>query len=141
MNLERDTSIGKLQLTRHNEQNMGIKDLIMSMLGSKKEEHTGPVGSDEAVENYSQFVEAKEELSKSILNELSSEDEQPDQPPETIIVSEYDVGEAELESLNNEDDNENFNEKNVVLHESVEDITDPLTDAKVIGDLPEEVEF
>jgi hypothetical protein len=27
------------------------------------------------------------------------------------------------------------------LHESVEDITDPLTDAKVIGDLPEEVEF
>ena len=57
-------------------------------------------------------------------------DEQPDQPPETIIVSEYDVGEAELESLNIEDDNENFNEKNVVLHESVEDITDPLTDAK-----------
>ena len=96
MNLERDTSIGKLQLTRHNEQNMGIKDLIMSMLGSKKEEHTGPVGSDEAVENYSQFVEAKEELSKSILNELSSEDEQPDHPPETIILSEYDVGEVEV---------------------------------------------
>ena len=70
---------------------MGIKDLIMSMLGSKKEEQTGPVGSDEAVENYSQFVEAKEELSKSILNELSSEDEQPDQPPETIILSEYDL--------------------------------------------------
>ena len=120
---------------------MGIKDRILSMLGSKKVEHSEPEGSVETVENYSQFVEAKEELSKSILSELSLEDEQPDQPPETIIVSEYDVGEAELESLNNEDDKENFNEKNVVLHESVEDITDPLTDAKVIGDLPEEVEF
>ena len=141
MNLERDTSIGKLQLTRHNEQSMGIKDRILSMLGSKKVEHNEPEDSVEIVENYSQFVEAKEELSKSILNELSLEEEQPDHPPETIILSEYDVGEAELESLNNEDDNENFNEKNVVLHESVEDITDPLTDAKVIGDLPEEVEF
>lgn len=120
---------------------MGIKDRILSMLGSKKVEHTEPVDSVEISENYSQFVEAKEELSKSILNELSLEEEQPDQPPETIILSEYDVGEAELESLNNEDENENFNEKNVVLHESVEDITDPLTDAKVIGDLPEEVEF
>ena len=141
MNLERDTSIGKLQLTRHNERNMGIKDRILSMLGSKKVEHSESVDSVEIVENYSQFVEAKEELSKSILNELSLEEEQPDQPPETIIVSEYDVGEAELESLNDKDDKENFNEKNVVLHESVEDITDPLTDAKVIGDLPEEVEF
>ena len=120
---------------------MGIKDRILSMLGSKKVEHNEPEDSVEIVENYSQFVEAKEELSKSILNELSLEEEQPDHPPETIILSEYDVGEAELESLNNEDDNENFNEKNVVLHESVEDFTDPLTDAKVIGDLPEEVEF
>ena len=141
MNLERDTSIGKLQLTRHNDQSMGIKDRILSMLGSKKVEHNEPEDSVEIVENYSQFVEAKEELSKSILNELSLEEEQPDHPPETIILSEYDVGETELESLNNEDDNENFNEKNVVLHESVEDFTDPLTDAKVIGDLPEEVEF
>ena len=120
---------------------MGIKDRILSMLGSKKVEHNEPEDSVEIVENYSQFVEAKVELSKSILNELSLEEEQPDHPPETIILSEYDVGEAELESLNNEDDNENFNEKNVVLHESVEDFTDPLTDAKVIGDLPEEVEF
>ena len=120
---------------------MGIKDRILSMLGSKKVEHNEPEDSVEIVENYSQFVEAKEELSKSILNELSLEEEQPDHPPETIILSEYDVGETELESLNNEDDNENFNEKNVVLHESVEDFTDPLTDAKVIGDLPEEVEF
>ena len=72
---------------------------------------------------------------------MSLEEDQTDQPPETIIVSEYDVGETELESLNDNDDNENFNEKNVVLHESVEDMADPLTDAKVIGDLPEEVEF
>ena len=141
MNLERDTSIGKLQLTRHNEQVMGIKERILSMLGSKKPEPNEPEDTSEVVENYSQFVDSKEELSKSILEELSLEEDQTDQPPETIIVSEYDVGETELESLNDNEDNENFNEKNVVLHESVEDMADPLTDAKVIGDLPEEVEF
>jgi hypothetical protein len=36
---------------------------------------------------------------------------------------------------------ENFSEKNVVIHDSIEEMGDHLNTARIIGDLPEEVSF
>ena len=36
---------------------------------------------------------------------------------------------------------ENFSEKNVVTHDSIEEMGNHLTTARIIGDLPEEVSF
>ena len=53
----------------------------------------------------------------------------------------YDQSEAALEDVLLDEEMENFSEKNVIIHDSIEEMGDHLNTAKIIGDLPEEVSF
>ena len=59
-----------------------------------------------------------------------------------MLISEYDAGDVELEQLVDEEGTMlNYNDINVVTHESLDDIVEHLEGAEIIGDLPEEVKF
>ena len=61
---------------------------------------------------------------------------------ETMLVSEYDAGDVELEQLVDEEGTmSNYNNINVVTHESLDDIVEHLEGVEIIGDLPEEVKL
>jgi len=53
----------------------------------------------------------------------------------------YDESNAALEDVLDVEEMENFSEKNVVTHETIEEMGDHLNSARIIGDLPEEVSF
>ena len=63
---------------------------------------------------------------------------------EATPTPEYDVGEVEADALLDDGPIEpsiDHSELNVVVHEDVADLADPLASAPVVGDVPEEIEF
>ena len=87
-----------------------------------------------------QYVVDLEENVESIGTIL--EDKNEDQPRGDIQPApDYDESTAEPEDILKEDEMENFSEKNVVTHDSIEEMGNHLTTARIIGDLPEEVTF
>ena len=63
---------------------------------------------------------------------------------EATPTPEYDVGEVEVDALLDDGPLEpsiDHSALNVVVHEDVAELADPLADASVMGDLPEEIEF
>lgn len=63
---------------------------------------------------------------------------------EDTPTPEYDVGEVEADVLLDHGPLEpsiDHSELNVVVHENVADLADPLASAPVVGDVPEEIEF
>lgn len=86
---------------------------------------------------YAIDVEQKVESIESIL----------DDEEEKVLLSDihpapdYDESNASIEDVLEDEEMENFSEKNVVTHDSIEELGDHLHSAKIIGDLPEEVSF
>lgn len=86
---------------------------------------------------YAIDVEQKVESIESIL----------DDEEEKVLLSDihpapdYDESNASIEDVLQDEEMENFSEKNVVTHDSIEELGDHLHSAKIIGDLPEEVSF
>lgn len=74
---------------------------------------------------------------ESILDEEEEEVHQTLAQP----APDYDQSEAALEDVLVDEEMENFSEKNVIIHDSIEEMGDHLNTAKIIGDLPEEVSF
>ncbi len=122
---------------------MGIKEMLRNLFDK------GPVENDEFQQEEAelaaekaQFLALASEISDEVMDELSSQSVEPISPPKPILVSEYDVGDVEIDQLNVEEETlSSHSEVNVVSHDSLDDIVEHLADAEIIGDLPEEVTF
>ena len=87
-----------------------------------------------------QYVVDLEENVESIESILDDEEE--NLPPLDIHPAPvYDESNASIEDVLENEEMESFSEKNVVTHDSIEDLGDHLTSARIIGDLPEEISF
>tara|TARA_B100000614_G_scaffold255925_1_gene273649 strand:- start:2323 stop:2691 length:369 start_codon:yes stop_codon:yes gene_type:complete len=122
---------------------MGIKERLRNLFDK------GPVENDESQQEEAelaaekaQFLALASAISDEVMDELSSQSVEPISPPKPILVSEYDVGDVEIDQLNVEEETlSSHSEVNVVSHDSLDDIVEHLADAEIIGDLPEEVTF
>jgi hypothetical protein len=87
-----------------------------------------------------QYVVDVEEKVDSIESILDGE-EDVIVPSEVQPAPDYDQSNAALEDVLEDEEMENFSDKNVVNHETIEEMGDHLNSARIIGDLPEEVSF
>lgn len=87
-----------------------------------------------------QYVVDVEENVESIESILD-EDEEEIIPGDVQPAPDYDQSNAALEDVLVDEEMESFSEKNVVTHDSIEEIGEHLNTARIIGDLPEEVSF
>jgi len=114
-----------------------IKKLfIMGSPELENEESEQDVSQDEYASNY---VGNRQKISADAMDILMLEEEEV-QPKESIIVSEYDVGDVDFSELDSSDLEDN-SIKNIVVHDSVADIEEYLEGAEIIGDIPGEVSF
>ena len=87
-----------------------------------------------------QYVVDVEENVESIESILDG-DEEEILPGDVQPAPDYDQSNAALEDVLVDEEMENFSEKNVITHDSIEEIGEHLNTAKIIGDLPKEVSF
>ena len=92
---------------------------------------------EELKKQYVVDVEEKVDFIESILDG----EEEVIVPSEVQPAPDYDQSNAALEDVLEDEEMENFSEKNVVTHETIEEMGDHLNSARIIGDLPEEVSF
>ena len=122
---------------------MGIKDRLRNLFENSNSEEVETL--EETVEtdaDKEQFLALASEITDELIHELVNEDIEAPEVVETILISEYDAGDVEIEQLTAEEDiMSNHNDVNVVNHDSLEDIVEHLEGVEIIGDLPEEVTF
>ena len=122
---------------------MGLKDRLRNLFNNTTDENLKSVPEEsDAEEDNTQFLALAEEITDELIDELTSEESKTLDEVETMLISEYDAGDVELEQLVDEEGTMlNYNDINVVTHESLDDIVEHLEGAEIIGDLPEEVKF
>ncbi len=122
---------------------MGLKDRLLNLFNNTSDENLESVSEEsDAEEDNTQFLALAQEITDELIDELTSDENQTPAEVEPILISEYDAGDVELEQLADEESTmSNYNDINVVTHESLDDIVEHLEGAEVIGDLPEEVKF
>ena len=122
---------------------MGLKDRLRNLFNNTSDENLESVSEEsDAEEDNTQFLALAQEITDELIDELTSDENQTPAEVEPILISEYDAGDVELEQLADEESKmSNYNDINVVTHESLDDIVEHLEGAEVIGDLPEEVKF
>ena len=122
---------------------MGLKDRLRNLFNNAGDENFESVSEEsDAEEDNTQFLALAQEITDELIDELTSDENQTPAEVEPILISEYDAGDVELEQLADEESTmSNYNDINVVTHESLDDIVEHLEGAEVIGDLPEEVKF
>ena len=122
---------------------MGLKDRLRNLFNNTSDENFESVSEEsDAEEDNTQFLALAQEITDELIDELTSDENQIPAKVEPILISEYDAGDVELEQLADEESTmSNYNDINVVTHESLDDIVEHLEGAEVIGDLPEEVKF
>ena len=122
---------------------MGIKDRLRNLFENTNSEEIETL--EEAVEtdaDKEQFLALASEITDELIHELVYEDIEAPEVVDTILISEYDAGDVEIEQLTAEEDiMPNHNDVNVVNHDSLDDIVEHLEGVEIIGDLPEEVTF
>ena len=124
-------------------EDMGLKDRLLNLFNNTSDENLESVSEEsDAEEDNTQFLALAQEITDELIDELTSDENQTPAEVEPILISEYDAGDVELEQLADEESTmSNYNDINVVTHESLDDIVEHLEGAEVIGDLPEEVKF
>tara|TARA_A100001234_G_C12562650_1_gene358113 strand:- start:357 stop:725 length:369 start_codon:yes stop_codon:yes gene_type:complete len=122
---------------------MGLKDRLLNLFNNTSDENLESVSEEsDAEEDNTQFLALAQEITDELIDELTSDENQTPAEVEPILISEYDAGDVELEQLADEESKmSNYNDINVVTHESLDDIVEHLEGAEIIGDLPEEVKF
>ena len=122
---------------------MGLKDRLRNLFNNAGDENLESVSEEsDAKEDNTQFLALAQEITDELIDELTSDENQTPAEVEPILISEYDAGDVELEQLADEESTmSNYNDINVVTHESLDDIVEHLEGAEVIGDVPEEVKF
>ena len=123
---------------------MGLKDKLKELFENPSERESTPRENETTVEetDNAQFLALADKLTNQIFDELVAEETETVSEVQPVLVSEYDAGDVEIEQLVvDEAEMSNYTEVNVVEHESLDDITEYLQDAEIIGDIPEEVTF
>ncbi|MAU74954.1 MAG: hypothetical protein CBC92_006335 [Euryarchaeota archaeon TMED132] len=121
---------------------MGLFDRILRLFVKVEPEiQTENSQSDIVQEEYeNKYQGNSQKISADAMDTLLLDDEEDESPVEPVIVSEYDAGDVDFDEFNNTD-NEDNSDKNVVVHESYDDLDEYLAGAEVIGDIPGEVLF
>lgn len=121
---------------------MGLFDRILRLFVKVEPEvETENSQSDIVQEEYeNKYQGNSEKISTEVMDTLLLDDEEDEKSVEMVIVSEYDAGDVDFDEFNNTD-NEDNSDKNVVVHESYDDLDEYLVGAEVIGDIPGEVLF
>lgn len=120
---------------------MSLKDKVRALFGTEENTTKEVVDHDEESQDEQQkFLAMAEGIASELLADLNGDDEVY-VAPETILVSEYDVGDVDLKQLTDNEKLVSHTDVNVVQHDNLDEIVEHLADAKVIGDIPEEVEF
>ena len=88
-------------------------------------------------EQYQRDIEQDVSVIESVLD---SDEEQPE-IVEALPAPDYDSGRTTVEEALLDTEMENFSEKNVIEHNSIEDIGNHLESASIVGDIPSEVSF
>ena len=122
---------------------MGLKDRLRNLFNNKADVHEETTAeTSELDDDNSQFQAMAKEISDDLIDELTNDEPNSEVEVETILVSEYDAGDVEAEQLVDEETSmSNYNDVNVITHDSLDDIVEHLVGAEIIGDLPEEVKF
>ena len=121
---------------------MGLKDKIKNLLDRKSEVETNDskLEESESEHNEAEFLLLAEDIKNQIFDELVNQELEIESNVEPVLVSEYDVGEVDIEQLSvDESIMTNHTEMNVIEHKSLDEIIEHLEGAEIIGDLPEEV--
>lgn len=121
---------------------MGLKDKLKNLLDRKSEVETNDsaLEESESEHNEAEFLLLTEDIKNQIFDELVNQELEVESNVEPVLVSEYDVGEVDIEQLSvDESIMTNHTEMNVIEHESLDEIIEHLEGAEIIGDLPEEV--
>ena len=79
-------------------------------------------------------------IADEVMDILMLEEKQEELEIPELVISEYDAGDVDLIELKNQN-LENNSTKNVVVHDSFDDLEDHLKGAKIIGDISKEVSF
>lgn len=103
----------------------------------ESEDSNQDVNQEEYASNY---VGNRQKISTDAMDVLMLEDETLETAEESIIISEYDAGDVDFSELNNLDLEDN-SVKNVVVHDSLDQLGEHLEGAEIIGDIPGEVSF
>ena len=120
---------------------MSLKDKVRALFESDDDVVEQVVDSDEeSQEDQQKFLAMAEEIADDLLAQLNDDDEVY-VAPETILVSEDDVGEVDPNQLTDDEKLVSHSDVNVVQHETLDEIIEHLADAQIIGDIPVEVEF
>ena len=121
---------------------MGLKDKLKNLLDRKSEVETNDskLEESESEHNEAEFLLLTEDIKNQIFDELVNQELEVESNVEPVLVSEYDVGEVDIEQLSvDESIMTNHTEMNVIEHKSLDEIIEHLEGAEIIGDLPEEV--
>lgn len=103
----------------------------------ESEDSNQDVNQEEYASNY---VGNRQKISTDAMDVLMLEDETLETAEESIIISEYDAGDVDFSELNNVDLEDN-SVKNVVVHDSLDQLGEHLEGVEIIGDIPGEVSF
>ena len=121
----------------------------MGFFGKFKKRFSKSGDVEEPVENNDSsedqlYMEKYQTNNQNIADELMDilmlEEKQEDLETPELVISEYDAGDVDLIELENQN-LENNSTKNVVVHDSFDDLDDHLKGAKIIGDISKEVSF
>ena len=103
----------------------------------ESEDSKQDVNQEEYASNY---AGNRQKISTDAMDVLMLEDEALEPAAEPMIISEYDAGDVDFSELNNADLEDN-SVKNVVVHDSLDQLGEHLEGVEIIGDIPGEVSF
>ena len=127
----------------------GLLILIMGFFRrfftKKNEDKATDVGFEESEEEIlevlkKQYVVDVGEKVETIESILDDEEEKM-LPVDIHPAPDYDESDASIEDVLKDEEMESYSEKNVVTHDSIEELGDHLNAVRIIGDLPEEISF
>ena len=121
---------------------MGLFDKFKKRF-SKSGDVEEPVETNDSSEDQlymEKYQNNNQNIADEVMDILMLEEKQEELETPELVISEYDAGDVDLIELENQN-LENNSTKNVVVHDSFDDLDDHLKGAKIIGDISKEVSF
>jgi hypothetical protein len=121
---------------------MGLFDKFKKRF-SKSGDVEEPVENNDSSEDQlymEKYQNNNQNIADEVMDILMLEEKQEELETPELVISEYDAGDVDLIELENQN-LENNSTKNVVVHDSFDDLDDYLKGAKIIGDISKEVSF
>ena len=121
---------------------MGLFDKFKKRF-SKSGDVEEPVANNDSSEDQlymEKYQTNNQNIADEVMDVLMLEEKQEELETPELVISEYDAGDVDLIELENQN-LENNSTKNVVVHDSFDDLDDHLKGAKIIGDISKEVSF